>query len=335
MTLLVTGGAGYIGSQTAQLALDAGREVVIVDDLSTGDRAAAPMGAVFHEAGVADSAAMKSLIRRYGVTEIIHFAASAIAPESVQAPLRYYANNVAAVIALLEACRNSGVARFVFSSTAAVYGDASGAVAENARSAPISPYGRSKLMAETILRDVAEATGMRATSLRYFNVAGADPAGRTGQRGQAATHLFKVACEVAAGARARLTIHGDDWPTPDGTGLRDYVHVHDLARAHLLALERGGGTVEVINLGCGTGYSVREVIAAVSEARGAALDVEIGPRRWGDVAQVIADIGRAETILGWKPRFSLQDMAVHALAWERTMGARRAAETRKALANAL
>ena len=320
MTLLITGGAGYIGGQTALAAMDAGHEVVVVDDLSTGR--AIPPGTVFAQADAGDTATMAMLMRRHGVTEVIHFAASVAAPRSVGEPLLYYRNNVGALIGLLDACAETEVTQLVFSSTAAVYGEGLSPVREDAPTRPISPYGQSKLMAETILRDITATTALRAVVLRYFNVAGADPAGRTGQDGAAVTHLFKVACEVAAGRRGTLTVHGDDWPTPDGTGVRDFVHVHDIARAHLLALERVAARADaepfaLFNLGSGRGYSVREVVDAVSTAAGHALPVAIGPRRPGDVAEIVADTQRARTVLGWAPQFDLHDIAAHALAWER------------------
>ena len=219
MTLLITGGAGYIGCQTALAAMDAGLEVVVVDDLSTGR--AVPAGAVFVQADAGDSRTMARLMRRHGVMDVIHFAASVAAPRSVGEPLLYYRNNVGTLVGLLAACADADVTRLVFSSTAAVYGEGIGTTREDTPARPISPYGQSKLMAETILRDVTAATGLRAMALRYFNVAGADPAGRAGQGGVASTHLFKVACEVATGRRGPLIVHGDDWATADGTCVRD------------------------------------------------------------------------------------------------------------------
>jgi UDP-glucose 4-epimerase len=319
MTLLITGGAGYIGGQTALVALDAGRDVLVVDDMSAGR--AAPPGAAFVEADTGDAKTMARLMHRHGVTEVVHFAASVVAPRSVGEPLLYYRNNVGTLIGLLDACAATGVERLVFSSTAAVYGDGASPAREDAQARPVSPYGHSKLMAETILRDVTAATGLRAMVLRYFNVAGADPSGRAGQGGHAATHLVKVACEVATGRRESLTVHGADWPTADGTGVRDFVHVHDIARAHLLALARLSlADVEpfsIYNLGSGRGYSVRDVIDAVGAAAGRALPATVGPRRLGDVAEMVADTALARSVLGWTPRFGLGDIAVHALGWER------------------
>ena len=319
MTLLITGGAGYIGSQTALAAMDARRDVLVVDDLRTGG--AAPAGAAFEQADVGDAEIMAGLMLAHGVTEVIHFAASVVAPRSVREPLPYYRNNVAVLIGLLEACAAADVTRLVFSSTAAVYGEGKSPAREDGPTIPASPYGQSKLMAETILRDVTSATPLHATVLRYFNVAGADPGGRTGQCGTEATHLFKVACEVAVGRRAALTIHGDDWPTADGTGVRDFVHVHDIAAAHLLALDRAPSPAaerfSVFNLGSGRGYSVREVIDAVGAAAGRDLPTKTGPRRPGDVVEMVADITLAQRVLGWRPRLTLADIAAHGLAWER------------------
>ncbi len=322
MSLLITGGAGYIGGQTALVAVDAGRDVVVVDDMSTGR--AVPKGAVFVEADAGDAPTLIQIMRRQAVSEVIHFAASVVAPRSVSEPLPYYRNNVGTLLGLLKACQAANVTRFVFSSTAAVYGEGNSPAREDAPTRPISPYGQSKLIAETILRDVAAATPLRAVALRYFNVAGADPAGRTGQSAAADTHLVKIACQVATGRRGSMTIHGDDWPTADGTGVRDFIHVHDIARAHLLALQRLSSKADaapfsVFNLGSGRGSSVREVIEAVGSAAGHALPVVAGPRRAGDVAEMVAKTDLARTALGWSPRFSLRDIANHALAWERKM----------------
>lgn len=322
-TLLITGGAGYIGAQTAWLALDAGYEVVIVDDLSTGVRTNAPPGAVFVEADIADRPLMSRLMREHGVTGMIHFAAKLVLPESVSKPAMYYRANVGNLCAVLEACEEAGVRRWIFSSTAAIYGEAPEPASETTAPSPQSPYGRSKLMAEQALADAAAATSARAIALRYFNVAGADPQGRTGQSTAHATHLVKVACQVACGKREALDINGDDFPTRDGTGLRDYIHVHDLARAHLLALDRlegmADGSMRVINLGSGAGATVREVVEAVSRAAGRPLPTRLAPRRPGDVAALIADPSLAREELGWTPQYGIDEIGAHALAWERRL----------------
>lgn len=322
-TLLITGGAGYIGAQTAWLALDAGHEVLIVDDLSTGVRGNVPPAAAFVQADIADRPLMARLMREHGVTALIHFAAKLVLPESVAKPAMYYRANVGNLCGVLEACEEAGVKRWIFSSTAAIYGEAPEPASETTPPSPQSPYGRSKLMAEQALADAASATGARAIALRYFNVAGADPDGRTGQSTAHATHLFKVACQVACGKREALDINGEDFPTRDGTGLRDYIHVHDLARAHLLALDQlertADGMMQVINLGSGTGATVREVVDAVSRAAGQPLPTRRAPRRPGDVAALIADASLAETKLGWTPRFTIDEIGAHALTWERRL----------------
>ena len=321
MALLMTGGAGFIGANVAHLAVEGGHEVVVVDDLRSGCRDNVPRSAVFRQGDAGSAAVMADLLCAAGCTAVLHFAGAVFAAESMADPLAYYAANTAGLIGLLEACAASGVTRFLLSSSAAVYGDRASWVAENAATAPVSPYGRSKLMAEQILCDAVRATGARAIVLRYFNVAGADPEGRAGPAEASAPPLVQAAGEVALGRRSALAIHGDDWPTPDGTGVRDYVHVHDLARAHLLAIKRleqvAPGSVETYNLGAGCGRSVREVAAAISRAGGFSLPCRVGPRRPGDVAALVADISRARDVLNWTPRFSLEDTAAHALAWAR------------------
>lgn len=324
--ILITGGAGYIGAHAAWAALDAGRRVVVLDDLSTGFREAVPPAAAFRRGDCADVEATAALLHEHAVEAVMHFAGRTVAPESVARPLDYYAANVGGAVAVARACLAAGVERLVFSSTAAVYGDAAVRADEATPPAPVSPYGRSKLMAEQALADAAAAHGLRVVALRYFNVAGADPAGRAGQSTAAATHLFKAACQAALGRRPALPVHGEDWPTRDGSGVRDYVHVTDLAAAHLLALDRleraPAGSFEVFNLGTERGCSVREVAAAVGEAAGRPVPLAPGPRRPGDMAELLADAGLARRELGWTPRFGLAETAAHALAWERRLPAR-------------
>ncbi len=319
--ILITGGAGYIGAHAAWAVLDAGREAVVLDDLSSGAREAVPPAAAFVQADVNDRDAVARTFREHAVEAVLHFAGRASAPESVLRPLEHHRVNTGGAITLLEACAEAGVDRIVFSSTAAVYGDAGARVHEDAPKLPISPYGRSKLAAEGVLEDAARAHGMRIAALRYFNVAGADPAGRAGQATPGATHVFKAACEAALGARPALDVFGEDWPTRDGTGVRDFVHVTDLAAAHLRALDRlaqaPAGRFEVFNLGSERGWSVREVARAVGEAAGRPVPLRSAPRRPGDMAELVADASRARAALGWAPRFGVAEIAAHALAWER------------------
>jgi UDP-glucose 4-epimerase len=320
--ILVTGGAGYIGSHVVAQLLAAGERVVVLDDLSTGFRDAV-LGGTLVVGDSGDRTAVEALLRLHGVDTVMHFAARIVVPESVADPLGYYAANTCASRNLIEACVRAGVAHFVFSSTAAVYGMPSDGVAsEDTPAVPTNPYGSSKLMTEWILRDVSAVTPLRHVALRYFNVAGADPLGRIGQRTRGATHLLKVACEAAVGRRSAVEIYGTDWPTPDGTGVRDYIHVDDLARAHLdaLAYLRQGGDSVTLNCGYGRGHSVRELLAAVERANGAPLVVRESPRRPGDVAMVVAEAARIRAVLGWVPRHQdLDFIARTALAWERKL----------------
>lgn len=322
--ILVTGGAGYIGSHVVAQLLAAGERVVVLDDLSTGFRDAV-LGGTLVVGDSGDRAAVESLLRQHQVDTVMHFAARIVVPESVADPLGYYAANTCASRNLVEACVRVGVAHFVFSSTAAVYGmPPDGRASEDTPAAPTNPYGSSKLMTEWILRDVSAATPLRHVALRYFNVAGADPLGRIGQRTRGATHLLKVACEAAVGRRPLVEIYGTDWPTPDGTGVRDFIHVDDLARAHLdaLAYLRRGGASATLNCGYGRGHSVRELLAAVERAHGAPVPVREAPRRPGDVARVVAEATRIRQVLGWVPRHQdLDFIARTALAWERKLGA--------------
>jgi UDP-glucose 4-epimerase len=323
--VLVTGGAGYIGSHVALQLACAGEDVVVLDDLSTGF-ADAVLDAELIVANVGDMTTVEKLLRQREIDTVMHFAARTIVPESVEDPLRYYGNNSCATRNLLACCVRSGVKHFVFSSTAAVYGvPEAGCVDEDSPTAPINPYGSSKLVSEWMLRDLANTGAMRHVALRYFNVAGSDIGGRIGQSTLNATLLTKVACEVAVGRRNHLRIYGADYPTPDGTGVRDYVHVDDLARAHLAALDylRQGGTPVTLNCGYGHGYSVREVAAAVGRANGAAVATVEYPRRAGDPPSLIADVSRIRRVLGWEPRCDDIDLiAATSLAWERKLQSR-------------
>ena len=326
--ILVTGGAGYIGSHVARQLGEAGERVVTLDNLSRGFRHAVTGGElVVGDTG--DRALVRQLLRDHEIGTVMHFAAFTIVPESVSQPLKYYDNNTASTRTLLECCVEDGVGQFVFSSTAAVYGTpASGVADEDSPTVPINPYGTSKLMSEWMLRDVSAVTPLRHVSLRYFNVAGSDPGGRIGQCTPAATLLTKVAVEHVVGKRPHVSIFGTDYPTPDGTGIRDYIHVEDLASAHLAALSylRRGGASTILNCGYGHGFSVREVLAAVARAAGRPLDVREEPRRPGDPPKLIARAERVRTVLGWSPRYDNLDQIVgDALRWERKLLAQSAA----------
>ncbi|MBL0937224.1 MAG: UDP-glucose 4-epimerase GalE [Rhizobiaceae bacterium] len=320
MTVLVTGGAGYIGSHMVWRLLDQGEEVVVIDRLSTGFHWAVPAEAELVIGDIADQDLVEATIRRRDVDAIIHFAGSIVVPDSVADPLGYYQNNTVKSRALIESAVRCGVPHFIFSSTAAVYGTpAVSPVTEGAELKPESPYGTSKLMTEIMLRDTAAAHDLAYTVLRYFNVAGADPGLRTGQSTKGATHLIKVAAEAATGKRAGIDVYGTDYPTPDGTCVRDYIHVSDLVDAHALALARlrGGGDSLTANCGYGTGYSVFEVIDAVKRVVGRDFDVRTGPRRAGDAVSIVADPARAKAELGWQPRHAdLDTIVAHAVQWE-------------------
>jgi UDP-glucose 4-epimerase len=330
MTVLVTGGAGYIGSHMVYELVAAGERVVVLDNLSTGFDWAIAKGVPLIVGDTGDQALVARLIREYGVDAIIHFAASIVVPDSVRDPLGYYRNNTANSRALIECAVKGGVRHFIFSSTAAVYGNpVEIPVKEESPTVPISPYGWSKLMTETMLRDASRAHGLQHVILRYFNVAGADPKGRTGQSTKAATHLIKVAVETVLGMRPKLDVFGDDYPTPDGTCIRDYIHVSDLVRAHADALGylRSGAPSLTLNCGYGHGFSVLEVIDAVKRATGVDFKVEIGPRRDGDPARIVAASELARAKLGWQPRYDdLATIVTHALAWERELVKRETTE---------
>jgi UDP-glucose 4-epimerase len=333
MTVLVTGGAGYIGSHMVLELADAGERVVVLDNLSTGFPWAVAEGVPLIVGDTGDQALVTRLIRQHGIDAIIHFAASIVVPDSVRDPLGYYRNNTVNSRALIECAVNNGVRHFVFSSTAAVYGNpAEPLVKEDAPTQPISPYGWSKLMSEIMLRDAGRAHSLGHIVLRYFNVAGADPDCRAGQSSKAATHLIKVAVETALGLRPKLEVYGDDYPTPDGSCIRDYIHVSDLARAHSDALRylRSGATSLTLNCGYGHGFSVLEVVETVKRVSGVDFKVEIAPRREGDPARIVADSQQARATLGWQPCFDdLATIVAHALAWERALMKRRADERRQ------
>ena len=320
--VLVTGGAGYIGSHTLRQLGEAGERVIALDNLSTGFRDAVLFGN-FIEGNTSDRELVRRVLREHEIDSVLDFAAHTIVPESVSDPLKYYGNNTCGTRNLLECCQEAGVKHFIFSSTAAVYGIPEGDKAwEDTPTAPINPYGSSKLMSEWMLRDLSTATDLKHVILRYFNVAGSDPGGRIGQSTHNATLLTKVACEVAVGKREAVSIFGTDYPTPDGTGVRDYIHVEDLADAHLKALDylRRGGESTTLNCGYGHGYSVREVLDAVERANGKPLNILEVKRRAGDPPQLIAGAERVRSELGWEPRYDDLDAIVQtSLAWERKL----------------
>ncbi len=326
--VLVTGGAGYIGSHAVLALIDAGWRVTVLDDLSTGFRWAVPDGVPFYEGDIGDTALLAHIFAEQGMGAgsgaVMHFAGSIVVPESVANPLKYYDNNTTKSRTLIQAAVEAGVPHFLFSSTATVYGEPEiRPLTEEDPLQPVNPYGMSKLMTERILADVSKAHAMNHCVLRYFNVCGADPRGRSGQSTAGATHLIKVAVEAVAGKRPHVSVFGDDYPTPDGTGIRDYIHVSDLAAAHVLALEalidepRRSLT---LNVGYGRGFSVLEVLDAVDRATGTSVPRKQEPRRAGDVPSLISDPSRIRALTGWEPRYDdLEAIVTHALAWERKL----------------
>jgi UDP-glucose 4-epimerase len=335
MTVLVTGGAGYIGSHTVRALTDAGESVVVIDNLSTGFSQFVPEGVALFIGDAADENLVEGVISAHQVETIIHFAGSVVVPDSMRDPLAYYRNNTMTTRSLLNAAVKCGVNRFVFSSTAAVYGNPDQVpVPEHAPTRPLSPYGSSKLMTEIILHDVASAHGMNYVVLRYFNVAGADPEARVGLATVGATHLLKIAVEAATGQRAKIDVFGTDYPTPDGSCIRDFVHVSDLTQAHRAALSylRSGGTSVTLNCGYGRGYSVKETIEAVRRVSGRNFAVQYAPRRPGDIMTMIADTTRIRSTLDWTPQYDdLDTIAAHALKWEEKLFRERHGELQHAV----
>ena len=334
MTVLVTGGAGYIGSHTVQALLNAGEGVVVIDNLSTGFSNFVPPGLPLFVGDAGDESLVQEVIAQHRVDSIIHFAGSVVVPDSMRDPLLYYRNNTMTTRSLLNAAVKGGINRFIFSSTAAVYGNpASVPVPEHAPTRPLSPYGSSKLMTEIMLHDVASAHDLSHVVLRYFNVAGADPLARIGLSTIGATHLLKIAVEAATGQRSKIDVFGTDYPTPDGSCIRDFIHVSDLAQAHLAALSylREGGASVTLNCGYGRGYSVLEAIEAVRRVSGRKLAVRYAPRRPGDIMTMVADVSRIRATLDWMPQYDdIETIARHALKWEEKLFGERQSEVRQA-----
>lgn len=324
--VLVTGGAGYIGSHCVQALKARGFDVVVYDNLATGFRESLPKDVKFIFGDVRDTDLLGRVMKDQKVDSVIHFAAALLVGESVQKPLDYYENNFGGTLSVVKACETAGVSKLVFSSTAAVYGNplspAAANIAEDHACFPVSPYGSSKYFSEQLIQDVAKKGQIRTAILRYFNVAGAAADLSNGQRVKNATHLVKVCCEVALGVRDEVQVFGDQYPTPDGTGIRDYIHIEDLVTAHLLALEylADGGSTEIFNCGYGKGYSVLEVIEAMSKVLGRQIKYRIAGPRGGDIAEVVANTAKIRRVLGFEPRFNSIDLICeHALAWERKM----------------
>lgn len=330
MTVLVTGGAGYIGSHMVLALQDAGEQVVVLDNLSTGFDWAVPQGVTLVKGDMGDEALVSNTLKKHNIDSIAHFAAKIVVPESVSDPLGYYLNNTAKSRTLLQCAVSHDVKHFIFSSTAAVYGEpTANPVSEDLPLEPVSPYGRSKLMTEWMLQDTAKAHGLRYVVLRYFNVAGGDPQQRSGQSTPNATHLIKVACQTALGQRSHMDVYGTDYATPDGSCLRDYIQVSDLAHAHLDALTylRSGGESNVFNCGYGRGYSVLNVIDVVKRVSGVNFDVRLSPRRPGDPAAIVAKADRVKEILNWTPQHNnLEQIVRQALNWEKHLHEKRSQE---------
>lgn len=319
MRLLITGGAGYIGSHVVKALATKGHDLTIYDNLSTGFKAAITAGELI-EGDLSDVAKLDKLFEQKKFDAVLHFAGSIVVPESVSQPLKYYKNNTVNSHLLLTLCEKHKVNKFIFSSTAAVYGLTTEECREDMAPAPINPYGESKLMTEYMLRDYSAASNFRYVALRYFNVSGADPEGRIGQSSPKATHLLKVACETATGKRDHIDVFGTDYPTPDGTCVRDYIHVSDLAEAHVKALEylEKGGESQVLNCGYGHGFSVKEVLDKVKEVTGVNIKINYADRRPGDAASLTAKVDRIHSIIGWKPKYDDLGLIIKsAYEWEK------------------
>ncbi|WP_413561357.1 UDP-glucose 4-epimerase GalE [Bdellovibrio sp. HCB209] len=319
MRVLLTGGAGYIGSHTAAMLLDKGHAVVVYDNLSTGFQEAIPKGVDFVFGDVLDRTLMAETLKKFNIDSVIHFAAKSVVPESIEKPVEYYACNTGGMLSLLQACKEASVTNVVFSSTAAVYGDGAGVFSETSSTSPLNPYGMSKLMAEKILQDSGKSGDLKYMILRYFNVAGAQVGGGNGQRTKSATHLVKVAVEAACHKRESVSIFGSDYATIDGTGVRDYIHVEDLAELHILALSHlsKGGKSDIINCGYGVGFSVRQVLNAVKKVSKSDFQIIESSRRMGDVGMVIADCSKVKNLFAWVPqRNNLELICETAYKWE-------------------